>query len=83
MIYGLIYFQQYDHRYFVSVIERSQFFFLAPFLLWIQRESSHSLYSELRPEDLTREKLGKHADLRVEHGLHSFLAWRRVTLEKK
>ena len=73
----------FNNTIIVILSQRSQFFFLAPFLLWNQRESSHSLYSELRPEDLTREKLGKHADLRVEHGLYSFLAWRRVTLEKK
>ena len=40
------------------------------FLQWNQWDSSHSLNSELRTEDLVKEKLQKRSDLREEHGLH-------------
>ena len=53
------------------------------FLLWNQWDLSHSSTSELKAEDLVREKYEKHADLRVEHELHWYLAWHGVTLEKK
>ena len=52
------------------------------FLLRNQSDSSHSSNSELRTEDLVREKFKNHPDLRVGHGLYLNLAWRRVTLEK-
>ena len=53
------------------------------FFLWNQRDPPHSFNLGLRPKDLVKEKLEKHADLRVEHGLCLLMAWRRVTLEKK
>ena len=53
------------------------------FLLWSQWDSSHSSTLELKAEDLVREKYEKRADLRVEHGLHWYMAWHGVTLEKK
>ena len=83
LIYGFIYFQQYDHGWFVAVIECPWCFFLATFLQWNQWDSSHSSTSEPNPEDLVREKYEKHADLRVEHGLHWYMAWHGVTLERK